>query len=55
MKTKGKRNNQFILLLDDETCEKLKALASNNDHAPSKQAYILIRNALENYQPKESQ
>ncbi len=37
------RNNQFILLLDDELSEKLRALASKNDHAPSKQAYILIR------------
>ena len=44
MKTTNKRNNAFILLLDDETSEKLKELASENDHAPSKQAFIIIRN-----------
>jgi len=49
MKPRGKRNNQFILLLDDETSDKLRQLASDNDHAPSKQAYIIIRNALECY------
>lgn len=46
MKTTAKRSNQFILLLDDETSEKLLKLAEKNEHAPSKQAYIIIRNFL---------
>lgn len=46
MKTTSKRNNQFILLLTDEEAEKLRQLASENDHATSKQAYIIIRNYL---------
>ena len=46
MKTTNKRNNYFILELDDETSEQLKKLAEANDHAPSRQAYILIRNIL---------
>lgn len=46
MKTTNKRNNQFILLLDDETSEKLLKLAERNEHAPSKQAYIIVRNYL---------
>lgn len=41
-----KRNNNFILALTDEESEKLRQLASENDHAPSKQAYIIIRNYL---------
>lgn len=49
MKPRGKRNNQFILLLDDETSDKLRQLANDNEHAPSKQAYIIIRNYLETY------
>lgn len=48
MSETGKRNNAFILLLDDETAEKLKRLAERNDHAPSKQAFIIIRNYLKN-------
>jgi len=43
-----KRDNQFILLLDDEQSAKLRQLAERNDHAPSKQAYIIIRNYLNN-------
>lgn len=46
MKQAQKRNNQFILLLDDENAQKLKQLAEANDHAPSKQAYLLIKKAL---------
>lgn len=45
MKT-TRRNNQFILLLDDATANKLLKLANQNDHAPSKQAFIIIRNYL---------
>ena len=48
MKTTSKRNNNFILALTDEQSEKLKQLARRNDHAPSKQAYIIIRNYLDN-------
>ena len=47
MKTTSKRDNYFILALDDETAEKLRALAEENDHAPSKQAFLIIKRALE--------
>lgn len=48
-----KRNNNFILALTDEESEKLRQLASENDHAPSKQAYIIIRNYLKNIYLKD--
>lgn len=47
MKTTSKRNNYFILALDDETANALKELAEVNDHAPSKQAFLIIKRALE--------
>jgi len=41
-----KRNNNFILALTDEEAEQLRRIAEENDHAPSKQAYIFIRDIL---------
>jgi len=43
---KNNRSNAFILNLTDEESTKLLQLASENDHAPSTQAYIIIRNYL---------
>lgn len=44
-----KRSHNYILALDDETAEKLENLASHNDHAPSKQAFLIIQKVLKNY------
>ena len=54
MKMTRKRNNNFILAITDEEAEKLKKLAEENDHAPSKQAYIIIRNVLREIQREEN-
>jgi predicted DNA-binding protein len=48
MKTTSKRNNTFSLNLSEEEAQKLKQLAQANDHPTSTQAYIIIRNYLNN-------
>ena len=53
MKTANKRNKQYILLLDETTAQKLEQLAERNDHAPSKQAYLIIREELKKYLLKD--
>ncbi len=47
MKTKkDNRSEAFILLLTEAEAEQLRKLAESNDHAPSKQAYLIVRNYL---------
>lgn len=46
MKTTSKRKNAYILNLTDEESEMLTALAKQNEHPTSTQAYLIVRNYL---------